>query len=65
MDAVEESWRAVDSVLNDAAPVSTYEPGSWGRRRRRESRRTGLGESDYSINLVMSHAPTDIRRDST
>jgi glucose-6-phosphate 1-dehydrogenase len=30
MDAVEESWRVVDSVLSDAAPVYTYEPGSWG-----------------------------------
>jgi glucose-6-phosphate 1-dehydrogenase len=30
MDAVEESWRVVDSVLGDAAPVYTYEPGSWG-----------------------------------
>jgi glucose-6-phosphate 1-dehydrogenase len=29
-DYVEEAWRIVDTVLDDAAPVYTYEPGSWG-----------------------------------
>jgi glucose-6-phosphate 1-dehydrogenase len=29
-DAVEESWRIVDEVLNAAPPVLAYEPGSWG-----------------------------------
>jgi glucose-6-phosphate 1-dehydrogenase len=29
-DYVEESWRIVDSVLDDATPLHEYEPGSWG-----------------------------------
>ena len=29
-DYVEEAWRIVDPVLDDAAPVWSYEPGSWG-----------------------------------
>ena len=29
-DAVEESWRVVDPVLDDATPVYPYAPGSWG-----------------------------------
>jgi glucose-6-phosphate 1-dehydrogenase len=29
-DYVEEAWRIIDPVLDDAAPVSVYEPGSWG-----------------------------------
>lgn len=29
-DYVEEAWRIVDPVLGDAAPVETYEPGTWG-----------------------------------
>ncbi len=29
-DAVDESWRIVDSILDDATPVNVYEPGSWG-----------------------------------
>jgi len=29
-DYVEESWRIVDPVLDDATPVYPYEPGSWG-----------------------------------
>ena len=29
-DAVEESWRVVDPVLDDATPVYAYAPGSWG-----------------------------------
>jgi glucose-6-phosphate 1-dehydrogenase len=29
-DAVEESWRIVDPVLDDATPVYPYAPGSWG-----------------------------------
>jgi glucose-6-phosphate 1-dehydrogenase len=29
-DAVEESWRAVEGILDDAAPVHPYEPGTWG-----------------------------------
>ncbi len=29
-DYVEESWRVVDSVLDNATPVHEYEPGSWG-----------------------------------
>jgi glucose-6-phosphate 1-dehydrogenase len=29
-DAVEQSWRVVDSVLGNATPVYVYEPGSWG-----------------------------------
>jgi glucose-6-phosphate 1-dehydrogenase len=29
-DAVEEAWRVVDGILDDAAPVHPYEPGTWG-----------------------------------
>ena len=29
-DAVEESWKAVEGILDDAAPVYPYEPGTWG-----------------------------------
>ena len=29
-DYVEEAWRIVDPVLDDATPVFEYEPGSWG-----------------------------------
>jgi glucose-6-phosphate 1-dehydrogenase len=29
-DYVEETWRIVDPVLNDASPIHVYEPGSWG-----------------------------------
>jgi glucose-6-phosphate 1-dehydrogenase len=29
-DAVEEGWRVVDPVLDDATPVYPYAPGSWG-----------------------------------
>ena len=29
-DYVEESWRIVDPILDDATPVYEYEPGSWG-----------------------------------
>jgi glucose-6-phosphate 1-dehydrogenase len=29
-DYVEEAWRIVDPVLNDATPVYGYEPGTWG-----------------------------------
>jgi glucose-6-phosphate 1-dehydrogenase len=29
-DYVEEAWRIVDPVLDDATPVFGYEPGSWG-----------------------------------
>jgi len=29
-DYVEESWRIVDRILDDATPVFEYEPGSWG-----------------------------------
>jgi glucose-6-phosphate 1-dehydrogenase len=29
-DYVEEAWRIVDPVLDDATPVYPYEPGSWG-----------------------------------
>ena len=29
-DYVEEAWRIVDPVLDDATPVYTYEPGTWG-----------------------------------
>jgi glucose-6-phosphate 1-dehydrogenase len=29
-DTVEAQWRVVDPVLDDAAPVHEYEPGSWG-----------------------------------
>jgi len=31
-DYVEESWRIVDPVLDDATPVYPYEPGTWGPR---------------------------------
>ena len=27
---MEEAWRIVDPVLNDASPVHEYEPGTWG-----------------------------------
>jgi glucose-6-phosphate 1-dehydrogenase len=29
-DAVEESWRVVDPILDNATPAFAYEPGSWG-----------------------------------
>jgi glucose-6-phosphate 1-dehydrogenase len=29
-DSVEESWRIVEGVLDDAPPVALYERGSWG-----------------------------------
>jgi glucose-6-phosphate 1-dehydrogenase len=29
-DYVEEAWRIVDPVLDDATPVYSYEPGTWG-----------------------------------
>ena len=29
-DSVEEAWRIVDPILDAAAPVHAYEPGSWG-----------------------------------
>ena len=29
-DYVEEAWRIVDPVLDDASPVFEYEPGTWG-----------------------------------
>ncbi|MHB1515960.1 MAG: glucose-6-phosphate dehydrogenase [Acidiferrobacteraceae bacterium] len=29
-DSVEAQWRVVDSVLNGAAPLNLYEPGTWG-----------------------------------
>ena len=29
-DYVEEAWRILDPVLDDATPVFEYEPGSWG-----------------------------------
>jgi len=29
-DSVEAAWRVVDPILNDAAPVAEYEPGTWG-----------------------------------
>jgi glucose-6-phosphate 1-dehydrogenase len=31
-DYVEESWRVVDPVLDDATPVFEYEPDTWGPR---------------------------------
>lgn len=29
-DAVEAAWRIVDGILDNAAPVHPYEPGTWG-----------------------------------
>ena len=29
-DYVEEAWRIVDPVLDEAAPIHEYEPGTWG-----------------------------------
>ncbi len=29
-DYVEEAWRIVDPVLDNATPVYSYEPGTWG-----------------------------------
>jgi glucose-6-phosphate 1-dehydrogenase len=29
-DAVEESWRIVDSVVGDTTPIFEYQPGTWG-----------------------------------
>jgi glucose-6-phosphate 1-dehydrogenase len=29
-DYVEEAWRILDLVLDDATPAFEYEPGSWG-----------------------------------
>jgi glucose-6-phosphate 1-dehydrogenase len=34
-DYVEEAWRIVDPVLDDATEVSEYEPGTWGPERAR------------------------------
>ena len=32
-DYVEEAWRIVDPVLDDATPLHEYEPASWGPAR--------------------------------
>ena len=29
-DYVEQAWRIVNPILEDAAPVYEYEPGAWG-----------------------------------
>ncbi|HEX2931674.1 MAG TPA: glucose-6-phosphate dehydrogenase [Candidatus Binatia bacterium] len=29
-DYVEQAWRIVDPVLDDASPIHTYKPGTWG-----------------------------------
>jgi glucose-6-phosphate 1-dehydrogenase len=29
-DMVNEAWRIVDPILGNAAPLYTYEPGTWG-----------------------------------
>ena len=29
-DAVEECWRIVQPILDNAVPVHVYEPGTWG-----------------------------------
>ena len=29
-DCVEEAWRIVDPVLNNASPLLNYEPNTWG-----------------------------------
>lgn len=29
-DYVEQAWRIVDPILDDAAPLYEYEPGTWG-----------------------------------
>ena len=29
-DAVEAAWSVVDGILDNAAPVHPYEPGTWG-----------------------------------
>ena len=29
-DYVDEAWRIVDPILDQATPVSVYEPGTWG-----------------------------------
>jgi len=29
-DAIEAAWRVVDPILDDAVPVTSYEPGTWG-----------------------------------
>jgi glucose-6-phosphate 1-dehydrogenase len=29
-DVIERSWEIVEPVLDDATPVHTYPPGSWG-----------------------------------
>jgi glucose-6-phosphate 1-dehydrogenase len=29
-DVVEAAWSVVDPVLNDAVPLQTYKPGTWG-----------------------------------
>ena len=29
-DYVEEAWRIVDPILDDATPFTEYEPGTWG-----------------------------------
>ena len=29
-DAIEQTWRIVQPLLDDSPPVETYEPGSWG-----------------------------------
>jgi glucose-6-phosphate 1-dehydrogenase len=29
-DYVEQAWRIVDPVLDNAVPVDEYEPGTWG-----------------------------------
>lgn len=29
-DIIDAQWRVVDAVLDDATPLYTYEPGTWG-----------------------------------
>jgi glucose-6-phosphate 1-dehydrogenase len=29
-DTIEAAWRVVDPILNDAVPVTPYEPATWG-----------------------------------
>ena len=36
-DAIEETWRVVQPLLDEPGPVHPYEPGTWGPKRGREA----------------------------
>jgi glucose-6-phosphate 1-dehydrogenase len=57
-DYIEQSWRIVNDVLDDATPLSMYEPGSWG-----PAEADGLAPPGGWLNpLVKTHGGVNARR---